>query len=178
MGWIALIALAALAADQISKLIVCGFFFDPQNPLVSGVLSGTGESIEVIPKGFSLTYVLNRGAAFGILQNQRIFFLIITAVVCAGGVLLLLRIPKKHPLLIVSSGMIFGGAIGNLVDRLLIGSVRDFLEAKVVETVTGYSFPVFNVADICVVVGVILLAWYILFIHDAQKKRSSSEQEK
>jgi signal peptidase II len=59
-----------------------------------------------------------------------------------------------------------GGAIGNMIDRVVIGCVRDFIDATFVETLTGYAFPVFNFADICVCVGVAILAYYILFIHD------------
>lgn len=79
---------------------------------------------------------------------------------------MLLRLPQKHWLLKVSSGLILGGALGNLIDRVVIGSVRDFLDAVFIETLTGYSFPVFNGADVFVVVGVIMLAVYILFMHD------------
>ena len=166
MVLILIIGLIALLLDQGTKILFTGFFTEQSGMIVSGLLKSEGDSVTVIPKTFSLTYVLNKGAAFGILQNQRLFFLLITVAICAIGFVLLLRTPKKHILLKISSGMIFGGALGNLIDRTVIGSVRDFLDAKIVETVVGYSFPVFNVADVFVVVGVILLAIYVLFIHD------------
>lgn len=166
MGIIFVIAAAALLIDQLTKLLTVGFFLDPMLPLIKGFLHTEGQTYPVIDKVFSFTYVLNDGAAFGILQNQRLFFLIMTLLACAAGIILLLRLPQKHWLLKVSSGLILGGALGNLIDRVVIGSVRDFLDAVFIETLTGYSFPVFNGADVFVVVGVIMLAVYILFVHD------------
>lgn len=161
-----LIGLAVLVLDQLTKLFICGFFVDADSILFSGILTYQGESVEIIPKTLSFTYVLNNGAAFGILQNQRLFFLLTTLVVCAIGVVLLLRIKKRHILLKLASGFILGGAMGNLIDRVIIGRVRDFLDLTLLDTLFSLRFPVFNVADIFVVVGVALLAVYILFIHD------------
>lgn len=152
--------------DQLTKLFICGFFVDADNMLFSGMLTFRGESVEIIPKTLSFTYVLNNGAAFGILQNQRLFFLLTTLIVCAVGIVLLLRMKKRHILLKISSGFILGGAMGNLVDRVIIGKVRDFLDLTLLDTLFSIKFPVFNVADIFVVVGVALLAVYVLFIHD------------
>jgi signal peptidase II len=166
MLFIFIIALVILFADQLSKLFTVGFFIEKGEPIFEGCLQSIGESIEIIPKTLSFTYVLNDGAAFGILSNQRFFFLIATVLICVVGFIVLLRFPKKHILLKLSSAFILGGALGNLVDRSVIGVVRDFIDLRLIETVTGYSFPVFNVADIFVVVGTILLAIYILFIHD------------
>ena len=143
MGIIFVIAAAALLIDQLTKLLTVGFFLDPMQPLIKGFLHTEGQTYPVIDKVFSFTYVLNDGAAFGILQNQRLFFLIMTLLACAAGIILLLRLPQKHWLLKVSSGLILGGALGNLIDRVVIGSVRDFLDAVFIETLTGYSFPVF-----------------------------------
>lgn len=162
-----LIAIGAVIVDQASKLALNGFFVDEAAPIVEGVLSQkTGESIVVIDNTLSFTYVLNKGAAFGILENQRIFFLIATVLICAVGIIALNYFKKRHWTLVLSSGLILGGAVGNMIDRVIIGQVRDFIEATFVETLTGYSFPVFNFADICVCVGVAILAYYILFIHD------------
>ena len=166
MVFILILALIILLVDQISKFILVGFFIDPSVPLFTGLLEYEGESISLIDNVFSFTYVLNNGAAFGILENQRLFFLLATVIICVGGILLLLRLPQKHILLKLSSGFILGGALGNLIDRVIVGSVRDFLDATFIETITSYSFPVFNVADIFVVCGVIMLGIYILFIHD------------
>ena len=171
------LAIAAVLLDQITKIVAVGFFVDPAAPIISGFLESAGESINVIDKVFSFTYVLNKGAAFGILENQRLFFFLSTAVICTAGIIMLFKIKKKHWLLKISSGMVLGGAIGNLIDRTVIGQVRDFLSADFVQTLTGYSFPVFNVADIFVVVGVIALAVYILFVHDKYCGKSANSSE-
>jgi signal peptidase II len=165
MLFIVLVGLAIVLFDQLSKLFITGIVFDAST-LFNGMLTVEGESVVLIPKVLSFTYVLNDGAAFGILSRQRLFFLIVTVVFCIVGVIILSRLPKKHMLLKLSSAFIFGGAIGNLVDRGILGNVRDFIDLTLIDTVTGLSFPVFNVADIFVVVGTILLAIYILFIHD------------
>lgn len=177
MLFIAIVALVVFLVDQLSKLLVVGFFVDSNAPIINGMLEKY-ESTVLIDDVFSFTYVLNEGAAFGILKNQRLFFLIITLLVCTGGIFLLTRYPKKHILLKLSSAFILGGAIGNLIDRVIIGVVRDFIDVTLIDTITGYSFPVFNVADIFVVIGVIMLGVYIMFIHDKMyppKKKAESE---
>ena len=166
MLWIFLIAAGCLLLDQLSKLFLDGFFLEPGNMLYTGLLEKPGDFRILIPDVLRLDYVLNKGAAFGILQNQRLFFLLTTLIICVVGIFLLTKLPKKHWMLVAASGMILGGALGNLIDRVLIGQVRDFINVTLVDTLFGYSFPVFNVADICVVAGVIALAIYILFIHD------------
>ncbi len=166
MIFIILLSIAIVIVDQVSKLFITGFFFDPHHPLFVGMLEFEGDSVTLIDNFFSFTYVLNDGAAFGILRQQRLFFLLTTIIVCVVGIILLLRLPKKHILLKLSSGFILGGAIGNMIDRVFIGVVRDFIDVTLIETLFDYSFPVFNVADIFVVVGVIMLSIYIMFIHE------------
>ena len=161
-----IIAVVAVLLDQLSKLAVVGFAIDFSNPIFTGMLEKEGESVSIIRNFFSFTYVLNDGAAFGILENQRWFFLIVTVIACVAGIIMLLRMPKKHWLLKISAGFLFGGAIGNLIDRVVIGVVRDFLDAVFCEKWFGFSFAVFNVADVFVVVGVILLIIYVFFVHD------------
>lgn len=166
MLFVFIVALIILLADQLSKLFVVGFFIESGQPLFEGWLTFQGESEIIIPKTLSFTYVLNDGAAFGILSNQRFFFLIATVLICVVGFIVLSRFPKKHILLKLSSAFILGGALGNLIDRSIIGVVRDFIDVTLIDTITGYSFPVFNLADVFVVIGTIMLAIYILFIHD------------
>ncbi len=178
MLFIFILGFIIVIMDQLSKLFVVGFFVDPQVQLFEGLLKFEGDSVTLIDKVFSFTYVLNEGAAFGILENQRIFFLLTTTIICVVGIIVLIRMPIKHFLLKLSSAFVFGGAIGNLIDRVVIGVVRDFLDATFVDTITGYSFPVFNVADIFVVVGVILLAVYILFVHDKVYPPKKKQDEK
>ncbi len=100
-------------------------------------------------------HVTNTGAAFSILQNQGVF-LIVTSLIGLGAIILYFAYPPfHHPLLRVAFGMQLGGAIGNLVDRIRLGSVTDFIKFR--------YYPTFNVADSCIVVGVFILAWFLLF---------------
>lgn len=109
-----------------------------------------GESLIVIPKVFHITYVLNPGAAFGLMAGRTWIF-VVTALVVVGGVIYgQFRIPKKEVLLRLAIGMIGGGALGNLYDRLVIGRVVDYIDVQI--------WPyVFNFADSMIVVGVGLL---------------------
>ena len=110
---------------------------------------------------FELHYLENRGAAFGILQGQKVVFLICTAAVLAILAFYYNRMPVKKrylPMRIV--GILLGaGAVGNLIDRMMQSYVVDFLYFKLID------FPIFNVADCYVTVGAILLAILILFVY-------------
>ncbi len=108
----------------------------------------------LIENVLELTLVKNKGAAFGILQNQTLFFTIITMAVAIALVYLLTTLPGQF-LIKISLSLILGGAIGNLIDRIRLGYVVDFIHIN--------HWPVFNVADMCIVVGSVLLAAYALF---------------
>ena len=112
-------------------------------------------SIDIIPNFFSIYYVQNTGAAFSILENNTLFLIIISVVF----IVILDRYIKKEnnftKLGIISLGMIMGGIFGNLIDRIIYHSVIDYLSF----TVLKYNFPIFNLADIGITVGVAL---YIL----------------
>lgn len=117
-----------------------------------------GELIKIINGFFYITYVRNKGAAWSILENQRVFFIIITTIV---SLVIAYELAKsKDRVLRTSFSFILGGAIGNLIDRVRLGSVTDFLEFHF----GTYIFPIFNIADSFVVVGTFLLAIYLLFI--------------
>ena len=112
-------------------------------------------------EGFmDLTFVENRGVAFGMFSGQRWFILLLTGIIAIGLVWFYKAMPKKKEYfpLRVSLVLVLSGAIGNIIDRLFRGYVVDFFEF------TFFEWPVFNVADIYVVVGVILLALMILFV--------------
>lgn len=125
-------------------------------------------SIPIIKDVFHLTFVKNRGAAFGILQNQRWFFIIMTVSVLIGIIYYYKHLPKYKPYGFIRFALILisAGAIGNLIDRIRLGFVIDFFDFCLI------NFPVFNIADICVVIGTILLTWFILFTpeDDFEKK--------
>ena len=112
-------------------------------------------------EGFmDLTFVENRGVAFGMFSGQRWFILLLTGIIAVGLIWFYVTMPKKKEYfpLRVSLVMVLSGAIGNIIDRLFRGYVVDFFEF------TFFEWPVFNVADIYVVVGVILLALMIVFV--------------
>lgn len=133
--------LMILVADQLSK-----FWIGKEMELY--------QSIPVIDGVFSLTYILNKGAAFGILQGKSTLFLIIAAFI----IMVLIYINFQYDLprwVQYSMGMIVGGTLGNVIDRWFIGAVRDFFSV-------GW-WPVFNIADIAIVIGGTLLVLYIFF---------------
>lgn len=121
-----------------------------------------GQSIPIISSLMSLTYIENRGAAFGIMAGGRVLFIALTFLLLAF--LLLYRHQNKHQslLLEISTGLIIAGALGNLIDRIVKGSVTDFIDF--------HFFPIFNVADIAVTCGVFLMAVFIF--KDENKSRN------
>ncbi|MBE6700803.1 MAG: signal peptidase II [Ruminococcaceae bacterium] len=112
--------------------------------------------IVVIPYLLNFAYVENRGAAFGMLQDKRWIFMTLSIVLLVFLVFFVKYSKIKHPLFLISCSMIMGGGIGNMIDRVFVGYVVDFIK------VTFIDFPVFNVADSAVVVGTILLAVYFV----------------
>ncbi|WP_242860851.1 signal peptidase II [Defluviitalea phaphyphila] len=117
-------------------------------------------TIPIIQNIFHLTFVENRGAAFGILQNKRWFFIIITFTILLGIIYYYINLPKEKPYGFVRFSLILisSGAIGNLIDRIKLGYVIDFFDFRLI------NFPVFNIADIYVVIGTILLSSIIFFM--------------
>ncbi len=107
--------------------------------------------IDVIEGIFSLTYVRNTGAAFGILQGQKWLLLLLTVVVLVFAIWYLIRNRITNPWILTSGATVLAGAVGNLIDRIRLSYVIDFLEVRFI------TFPVFNVADCCVVFGMIIL---------------------
>lgn len=139
-------------------LIICLVFFDQISKyFVLEKLSKIG-SINIIPNIFNFTYVENRGAAFGILQNQKWFFVLVALVVALFILYYLYSNKNISGCTRIGLILILSGAIGNLIDRIRLGFVVDFLDFIV--------WPVFNIADICVVIGGVLLSYGILFKKD------------
>ena len=113
-----------------------------------------GQSIPVVPGLFHLTYIENPGAAFGILSNQRILFLLMTAVIV--GILFYLYLHLRNPrsLTAFSLGLVISGALGNFIDRFFRGTVTDLFDFRI--------WPVFNIADICICIGLALLCYLLI----------------
>ena len=125
------------------------------------------KSIKVINNFFYLTYTKNTGAAWSILENQRILLLIITVIV----LFLINRFMNKEnlgKLETLSFGMIIGGIVGNLFDRVFFQYVIDFLDFKIF----GYNYPIFNLADTFIVIGIILM--FVISIRKEHNERNSS----
>ena len=115
----------------------------------------------LIPGVFRLLYLENRGSAFGMLQNKQTFFIIFTIIVLVAILIVYSHIPKTARMLFlrIDLVLIFAGAIGNFIDRIRQGFVVDFLYFELID------FPIFNVADIYVTVGCILLILLLLFYY-------------
>lgn len=111
------------------------------------------EQIPVIDGFFYITSHRNRGAAFGILQNQTWLFISITIIVVAFVLVYIWKMRKNHPLTALALSFVLGGALGNLIDRVRTGEVVDFFHFQY----KVYQFPIFNIADSVIVCGVILL---------------------
>ncbi|KAA9007584.1 lipoprotein signal peptidase [Paenibacillus spiritus] len=111
------------------------------------------EQIPVLGNFFLITSHRNTGAAFSILQNQRWFLIAVTVVVAIGIVWYLNKTRKTRKLLPTALALVLGGAIGNFLDRAMTGEVVDFLQFNF----GSYTFPIFNFADSCIVVGVALI---------------------
>ncbi|MEQ0487501.1 signal peptidase II [Anaerococcus murdochii] len=140
-----IIIILGLVLDRVSKIYAVNNFIE--NPIESSFIN--------------LTYLENRGAAFGILQDKRIFFLIITIAIVCYLLYYFYKSYKTNPTILNTAlAMIISGALGNFYDRFVNGFVVDFLEFSF------FSFPVFNVADIFVTLGCGLMIVYIIFIHE------------
>ncbi|MBQ6494918.1 MAG: signal peptidase II [Bacilli bacterium] len=110
------------------------------------------ESIKIINKFFYITYTKNTGVAFSLLEGSKIFIIIATIIIL---IVLIKYLNNKYVnrLEQISYGLIIGGALGNLIDRIIYGYVIDFLDFKIF----NYNYPIFNLADSAIVIGVIIL---------------------
>ncbi|ETT57303.1 signal peptidase II [Paenibacillus sp. FSL H8-0457] len=130
------------------------------------------EQIPVIGDFFLITSSRNRGAAFGILQDQLWFFIIVTIIVVGGIVWYLRKVSKEgRKLLPTALALVLGGALGNFIDRLIMGEVVDFLQFNF----GSYTFPIFNIADSCIVIGVGLIILDTLLERRREKMQTTSE---
>ncbi len=122
--------------------------------------------IPALERWFSFTYVTNTGAAFGLFPSHGYVFVAIAVVVAVAIAIYYWHMPAGQVLIKLSLGLQLGGAVGNLIDRLLYGHVVDFIDFK--------FWPVFNLADTSIVLGVTLLAYALL--RDPQDEKSAIVQ--
>ncbi len=136
------ISFIVLVADQLSKFFIHRSLY-------------FGQSIPIVKNIFHFSLVHNSGIAFGLFKNQTIFFIILSIIVIiyilSDSIFHLKQYTlKKH----IALGLILGGALGNLLDRIRLGCVVDFLDFRV--------WPVFNIADSSITIGMVLLGWSLL----------------
>ena len=148
---LAVIAGLVILTDQITKWMVLAHL-----PLF--------KSIPVIPDFFNLTHIQNPGGAFGFLADQsyavrRMMFVVVSLFATGLIFWFYYRTPPSHPFLAAGFALIFGGAIGNLIDRLRFGKVVDFLDVYV----RGWHWPAFNVADSAISVGIAIFIYHLVF---------------
>lgn len=147
----AIIVLATVILDSLTKNLA----------VISLKDHGAGD-FSVIEGIFHFTYHENKGAAFGMLSDNRWIFMSISAVAILAIAIYLFFNKENSPLLSVSLALILGGGIGNMIDRVLLGYVIDFLNFKII------NFPIFNLADTFVTVGAALMVTY-LFTSESHK---------
>lgn len=139
------IVISLVSADQFSKFLVVEHI-------------DKAENIVIIKDFFSLTNVSNYGAGFSIMQNKTFFLIAITLIAIVAVIYLLIKSKKEELLNRISYLLIISGAIGNLIDRIKLNYVIDFLDFNFF----GYNFPVFNLADCFITIGCALLLISIL----------------
>lgn len=141
--WLVLsIVAVTIIVDQLTKFLVVKYMT-------------LGQSISVIDNFLYITSHRNEGAAWGILQGKMIFFYVVTLVVIGLVILWIRKLDiKKEKLLVIALSLILGGALGNFIDRVMYQHVVDFINTYIF----GYDFPIFNIADSALCIGVFLMA--------------------
>ena len=146
-----LLALLVVLLDQATKYYVVTHF-------------ALGESVPVVNNVFHWTFILNPGAAFGMLEGSRWLFVVIALAVIGGVLYLRKEIEQSGVLACMGAALFTGGAVGNLIDRMLHGVVIDFFDFRI--------WPIFNVADIAICTGVGLIIWSILKTELLESKKN------
>lgn len=153
----AVLIVVLVAADQLVKYLV-----RVHVPLYT--------SLPLIPRIVELTYVRNTGAAFSIFSRHTWMLALISAVVSVLIILAMAKRTVRHPFGLISLSLVLAGAVGNLIDRMFFGYVTDMFNFMFIH------FAVFNVADVCVVVGGIAICVYLLFFYEKWEKKPMKDQ--
>ena len=151
-----LIAALVVVIDQVIKYFVCLHL----KPI--GITTA-------IPHLLDLVYVENRGVAFGMFKDMRWIFVALTSVVIVVFTVLLIKNYSKSKLFSTSAALIIGGGIGNLIDRIFLGYVVDYLQLS-------FFSPVCNFADYCITIGTVLLVVYLLFFSDISDDKNTKKK--
>lgn len=152
-----LLIAALVVLDQVVKLLVRTYI-----PLYG--------SVDFIPHVLDLTYVQNTGMAFSLFREHTWILALLSAVVSVVLIVMLVRRVVTHPFGTISLSLVIAGAIGNLIDRAFLGYVTDMFRTLFMD------FAVFNVADICIVVGGIAFCVYFLFFFEKYEKHGKKEE--
>ncbi len=158
--YIVLIAIVILIMDIISKQLII-------NNLI------IGESISVIKNFFNISYIQNTGAAWGIFSSSTMLLIIFSILVLIVIIWIIVKEKKMKTSSIIAFGLLIGGLIGNLIDRIRYGYVIDFFDFKIF----GYSFPVFNVADMSICIGIFLIIYLIIWGEKNEKNKSNRRRK-
>ncbi|KAF1678647.1 signal peptidase II [Staphylococcus hominis] len=151
IGLSLIVAIVISIIDQLTKKIITATM-------------NIGDSYEVIPHFLNITSHRNNGAAWGILSGKMGFFYIITLIILAVLIIFYIKETKYNAFMQVAISLLFAGALGNFIDRLFNGEVVDFIDTNIF----GYDFPIFNIADSSLTIGVIFVI--IALVKDATKK--------
>ena len=138
---------------KILPISICIVFFDQILKIVIRNFIPIGHSIQIIPSFFNLTYVENQGAAWSLFSGNRIFLIFVAVISLIFIYYFFIREKKLNKLELISYSTLIGGLLGNLIDRIILGAVIDYLDF----TIFNYPFPIFNFADICIVISVFLI---------------------
>jgi signal peptidase II len=150
--WPFIVAAIAVVLDQITKALVINAFGPSEN----------GNATTIIPHVLEFRHDENTGAAFSLFQGRSTTLLLIGVVVIGVLIYYYRALPQGNPLLRIAVGAVLGGAVGNLIDRVRLGHVTDWVHIS--------HYPTFNLADSCITVGMLTLAVYLLFLDRSPRR--------
>ncbi len=153
------VTLGAVAVDYISKVLAKTFLYDQ-------------DDVRLIPYIFNLTYLENKGAAWGMFADKRWIFMIISTVAIIAMLFIQFKYADAPKMFCIPLAFVIGGGIGNMIDRIFSGYVVDFIQFDFYK-----DFPVFNVADMFVTVGTVLLGIYLIFFDKVVLVSRKEEKE-
>ncbi len=148
--------------------IITGIVVDQISKFIAATYLTKVDTVPIIKDVLHLTYVENRGAAFGILKNHRWIFITVSALAIIVITVILFKGAVENRLQCFSLALIVSGGIGNMIDRLLLGYVVDFIDFRLI------NFAVFNLADsiVCIGAGILIFSLIVDIVKEAKKERS------
>lgn len=154
-----LIIAASIGVDQLIKYLITANF-------------ELGQTKSLIPNILSLTHIRNSGAAWSIMEGKTWFLVGLPIIVMAAALVFMYKKRGGSKLMLSSLALIIGGGIGNLIDRIRLHEVVDYLKTDFI------NFPIFNFADICVVCGAVMFCVYMVFFDESDKKSDEKSEDK